>query len=163
MDRNSHKRYVLHSPEVQPIPLQINVYTDGKTKQGSGSGYVMGNGKEKVLQTQSINLTGEASIFQAELIALQVAAKHLQTQENRNGLYIKKNSDSPAALQALNSSNCNAQAITHNHDALNALAEQAKLVCLTWIKAHTGQDKIKLVDKFANHWTQQSNLLEYVA
>ena len=51
-------------------------------KQGAGSGYVILSGKDRELNTQSINLTGEASIFQAELIAIQEAAKHLYTHED---------------------------------------------------------------------------------
>ena len=99
------------------------MYTEGsKTKQGAGSGYVILSGKDKVLHTKSINLTGEASILQAELIAIQEAAKHLQTQEDTNGLYIKFFSDSQAALQALNSNNCKAQTVKKTYDALKALA-----------------------------------------
>ena len=60
--------------KTKPIPSQINVYTDGsKTKQGAGSAYVILKGKGDVLHTQSINFTGDASIFQAELIAVQEA------------------------------------------------------------------------------------------
>ena len=45
--------------KAKTIPSQINVYTDGsKTKQGAGSGYVIMKGKDTVLHTQSINLTG---------------------------------------------------------------------------------------------------------
>ena len=70
----------------KPIP-QLNVYADrSKTKQGAGSGYVILSGKDKVIQTQSINLTGEASIFQAELIAIQEAATHLYRHENTHNL-----------------------------------------------------------------------------
>ena len=73
--------------KTKPIPSQINVYTDGsKIKQGAGSGYVVLSGKDRVLNTQSINLTGEASIFQAELIAIQEAAKYLNTHEDTQGL-----------------------------------------------------------------------------
>ena len=49
----------------------------------------------------------------------------------------------------LNSKNCNSQTVKNTHDALNALAEQAKLVRLTWIKAHIGLDRNKLADKYA--------------
>ena len=85
--------------KAKPMPSQINAYTDGsKTKQGAGSGYVMMKGKDNVLQTQSINLTGVASIFQAELIAIQEAAEYLRLNEHNQGLYIKFFSDSHAAL-----------------------------------------------------------------
>ena len=134
----------------KPIPSQINVYTDGsKTEQGAGSGYVILSGKEVVLHTQSINLTGEASIFQAELIAIQEAATHLYTHEDTQGLYIKIFSDSQAALQALKSNNCKAQTVKDTHDALNTLAEKTKLIRLAWIKAHIGLDENELADKYA--------------
>ena len=74
----------------KPIPSQINVYTDGsKTKQGSGAGYVIMSGKDRVLYTQSINLTENASIFQAELIAIQEAAIYLLNNEDTQGVFIK--------------------------------------------------------------------------
>ena len=126
------------------------MYTDGsKTKQGAGSGYVILSGKDRVLSTPSINLMGEASIFQAELIAIQEAAKQLFTQEDTQGLYIKFFSDLQAALQALKSNNCKAQTVKDTHDALNTLADQAKLVRLTWIEAHIGLDGNELADEYA--------------
>ena len=113
------------------------MYTDGsKTKQGAGAGYVILSGKDRVLNTRSLNLSGVASIFQVESIAIQGAAKQLYTQEDTQGLYIKFFSDSQAALQGLKSNNCKAQTVKDTHDALNTLADQAKLVRLTWIKAH---------------------------
>ena len=118
----------------------MNVSTDGsKTKQGAGSGFIILGGKDVVIHTQSINLTGEASIFQAELIAIQEAAKHLIMHEDTQGLYIKFFSDSQAALQALKSNKC------------KALAEQAKIVRvrLAWIKAHIGLDGNELADEYA--------------
>ena len=136
--------------KAKPIPSQLNVYTDGsKTKQGAGSGYVMLKGKGDVLHTQSINLTGDASIFQAELIAIQEAAKHLTVHEDTWGLYIKFFSDSQAALQALKSNTCKAQTVKDTHDALNNLATHTKLVRLTWIKAHIGLDGKELADEYA--------------
>ena len=71
---------------------------------------------------------GKASIFQAELIAIQEAAKHLYTHEDIQGLYIKLFSDSQAALQALKANKCKAQTVKDTHDALNSLADQAKAV-----------------------------------
>ena len=136
--------------KAKPIPSQINVYTDGsKTKQGAGSGYAIMKGKDEVLHTQSINLTGEASIFQAELIAIQEAAKHLQDNEDTQGLYITFFSDSQAVLLALKANKCKASTVKNTHEALNEFALQAKLVQLTWIKAHIGLDRNELVDQYA--------------
>ena len=80
-------------------------------------------GKDNVLRTQSINLTGVALIFQAELIAIQEAAEYLRLNEHTQGLYIKYFSDSQAALQALKSNHCKAQTVKDTHDALNALED----------------------------------------
>ena len=72
--------------KAKPIPPQLNVYMGGsKTKQGAGSGYVILKGKGDVLHTRSINLTGDASIFQAELIAVQEAAKPLTVNKDTGG------------------------------------------------------------------------------
>ena len=129
------------------MPSQINVFTDGsKTKQGAGSGYIIMEGKNTILQTQSINLTGEASIFQAELIAIQEAARYLRLNEDTQGMYIKFFSGSQAALK---SNHSKAQTVKNTQDALNVLAEQAKLVHLTWIKAHIGLNGNELADKYA--------------
>ena len=68
--------------------------TGVKPSKEGGFGYVILSGKDRALNTQSINLTGEASIFQAEQIAIQEAAKHLYTHEDTQGLYIKFFSDS---------------------------------------------------------------------
>ena len=72
--------------KTKPIPSQLNVYMDGsKTRQGAGSGYVILKGKGDVLHTLSINLTGDPSIFQSELIAIQEEARHLTVNETHGG------------------------------------------------------------------------------
>ena len=135
----------------KPIPSQTNVYTDGS--QGAGSGFVILSGKDTVLHTQSINLTEKASIFQAELIAIQEAAIHLYTHEDIQRCYIKFFSDSQAALQALTANKCKALTIKDTHIALNTLADQAKMVRQTWIKAHLGLDGNKFADEYAKQGT----------
>ena len=95
------------------LTLEAN---DSKVTHYLCSGYVILKGKGDVLHTQSINLTGDASIFQAELIAIQEAAKHLTVNEDTWGLYIKFFSDSQAALQALKSNTCKAQTVKDTHD-----------------------------------------------
>ena len=61
----------------EPVALSCNCLGSSIDKKGASSGYVILKGKGDVLHTQSISLTGHASIFQAELIAIQEAAEHL--------------------------------------------------------------------------------------
>ena len=60
-------------------------------------------GKETLVHAESINLTDNDSIFQAELIIIIEAAIHLTHYEETMGQYIKIFCDSQAALQALKS------------------------------------------------------------
>ena len=111
--------------------------------------HIILKGKGDVQHTQSINLAEDASIFQAELIAIQEAAKHLTVSEDTCGLCIKFFSDSQAPLQALKSNICKAQTVKNTYDALNNLEVQTKLLRLTWMQAHTGLDSNELKEEYA--------------
>ena len=83
------------------------------------------------------------------MIAIQESAKHLQENEDTQGLYVKFFSDSQAALLALKANKCKASTVKDTHEALNELAIQAKLVRLTWVKAHVGLEGNELADEYA--------------
>ena len=88
-----------HKGKHNPIPAQLNIYTDGsRTKQGAGAGFIVMRGKSEILYSQSINLTNDASIFQAELIAIQEAANFLTLSGLGDNEYIKFFSDSDKQL-----------------------------------------------------------------
>ena len=141
------------------------MYTDGsKTKQGAGSGYVILSGIDRVLNTQSINLTGEASIFQAELIAIQEAAKHLYAHKKTQGLYIKLFLDSQAALQALKSNN-GTLSLTLQFNLLPS--NIWGFFCLGWleqkqIRAYIGLDGNELVYEYAKLGSVDETIKQHI-
>ena len=57
---------------VKPKLAQINIFTDGsKTGQGTGAGLVIMKGSNTVIYNESIKLNDEATVFQAEAIAIE--------------------------------------------------------------------------------------------
>ena len=82
---------------------QYTVYTDGsKTKSGTGSGYVIYKFNE-IIHEDYQPLIETTTIFQAELIAIGDAVKYITKKRSLKPKYVKKFSDSRAALQALDS------------------------------------------------------------
>ena len=81
---------IQHHIGIKPPKLsQINVYTDGsKTEAGTGAGFVILKGKEKLIHTESINLPKEASIFHAEIKAIEQATKFLIENHTSSQKYI---------------------------------------------------------------------------
>ena len=86
----------------KPKLSQINVFTDGsKTDTGVGAGYVIMKGKNTVIQAESIRLRKDASIFQAEAVAVQQAAAFLYSHFDPSYKYIRFFTDSQAVLLAI--------------------------------------------------------------
>ena len=142
----------------KPALSELNIYTDGsKTTLGSGAGYAIIQGKNKILYTQSINLPDNATIFQAELIAIREAAGYIAREMDNRAYYIKIFCDSQAALQALASNICKANTVRETHNHLNTLAESNKKVQVCWIKAHVGHDGNELADEYAKLGTTDTS------
>ena len=143
----------------RPTLSELNVYTDGsKTSLGSGSGFVIIKGKKDILYTESINLPDNATIFQAELIAIREAATYLINTMTQKQHYIKIFCDSQAALQALAKNTCKANTVKETHHILNELAEANNKVQLQWIKAHVGHDGNELADEYAKLGTTDNSI-----
>ena len=115
-ENNIHKNYHIIIDEIagvqKPKLSQINVFTDGsKTKHGVGAGYIVMRGKQQVVTTESISLNKEATIFQAEAVAIEKAAKFLINHSETRDKYIRIFSDSQAVLRALDKEGVTSQTI----------------------------------------------------
>ena len=132
-----------------PIQTQINVYTDGsKTERHTGSGYVIIRGGNTIKEG-SRRLPDEATVFQAELMAIQIAMLDLAGILNDNDSYVKIFSDSRAAIQALNSSTVTSQLVKNTIAALNLVGSKVSRLEIAWIKAHVGHWGNERADQLA--------------
>ena len=83
------------------LDSEITIYTDGSKIGGKvGSGFVVFK-RKKVIFFQNARLPDKATVFQAELYAIFLAGRYIQTMQNEQYKYIKIYSDSQAAILAL--------------------------------------------------------------
>ena len=140
-ERNMHNNYHIIIDEaagcLKPKLSQINVFTDGsKTKQGVGAGFIVMRGKQQVVTTESITLNKEATVFQAEAVAIERAARFLINHSETRDKYIRIFSDSQAVLRALDKDSITSQTILNAQNALYELKQLKQAVTLKWVKAH---------------------------
>ena len=132
-------------------PSQYSVYTDGSKfndKVGSGV-FIKSNNFSRNL---SFRLPDKASVFQAEIFAINQAAIELQKHETQ---YIKFFIDSQAALLALNKSIITSRLVGDTVHNLNLLSGSVRLV---WVKAHVGHEGNEQADGLAKYGTS----LDYI-
>lgn len=118
-------------------------YTDGsKTDAGSGSGIYN-------CHTQiAVALGNSASVFQAELYAITVCARHILNADNF-GEKINIFSDSQAAIRALANPACSSMTVRECKQALNNLGERTT-VHIAWIPGHADLHGNEEADRLAN-------------
>ena len=133
---------ILSSFETNTIkikPSKYTIYTDGsKTENGAGAGYVVYY-KRKRIQTESISLPDNTTVFQAEITAIYQAMLFMIGRCGTHKVsYIKILCDSQAAIKALNLNNIKSKAVWEAANALNAVADLTTSTRLEWVKAHIG-------------------------
>ena len=110
---------------------EISIYTDGsKLKEGTGCGFFC----NELNIGKFYRLKSVCSIFQAEIYAIAIAARHVSMLPifNRDiSFYI----DSQAAIKALISGNIRSKVVSSCHKELLALRQQHKLK-LCWVPGH---------------------------
>ena len=129
-------------------PSQINVFTDGsKLNDKVGSGVYI-SAANTTLHESSFRLPDKATVFQAEIFAINQAAIYLQ---NSNASFIKIFVDSQAALLALNNKTISSRIVGDTVHNLNLIQGQVRLV---WIKAHVGHRGNERADHLAKLGTE---------
>ena len=117
---------------------EYNVFTDGSKLDGrTGSGLVVYRGHEEV-HSQWYKLPDHATVFQAEIAAIEEAAIHMQHLVEPGPRFVKMFVDSQAAILAMGNPKITSKAVERAVQALNDLARVTKSVTLVWIPAHKG-------------------------
>ena len=120
-----------------------------------GAGYVVYiNAKEEI--TGSIKLSQNATVFQAEIIAIKEAVKTYIQEKKDEYQFIKIITDSQAAFHALASTTYTSKVVKETILELNKLGEMVTRVEVTWIKAHAGHKGNERADELA----RQANDIE---
>ncbi|XP_059091458.1 uncharacterized protein LOC131886993 [Tigriopus californicus] len=129
----------------------IYCYTDGsKIKDRAGFGLVIFR-NNKTLHQDSEYLGEMATVFQAEVLALERACLWLLRQRNQR-IIIK--SDSASAIQVIHRKLITSQSVLKVRQLLDRLSKKNK-VTIQWIKAHYGLKGNELADNLAKKGATQ--------
>ena len=134
--------------------LRTQVFTDGsKTEHGTGSGFVIYRDRVEI-GARSFKLPDHASVYQAELVALEEASKEIL----RNGIPgpISIHTDSLSSIQALKSFEVKSRQCKATMRALDDLATHRR-VTMYWVRAHQGQMGNERADTLAKQGTRSLN------
>ena len=130
-------------------PTQINLFTDGSRRDDkTGAGYVAYHGK-RVIFEGSHRLPDHATVFQAEVTAIAVAAQRLAATNQPEVKYVKFQVDSQAALLALDNPFVRSKTVACAIDSLNRLTDTGAKVTLVWVPAHRGHEGNEKADVLA--------------
>ncbi len=132
----------------------IRVYTDGsKLDSRVGAGFCIYVGNREI-HSGTFRLPGHATVFQAELLAIEKAAEAVRTCRLTGPVTI--HSDSMSSIQALEAQFITSKQCVKTLHALEALAE-TNPVKLFWIKAHKGHMGNERADDLAKAGTTCTN------
>ena len=142
-------RSFIHMAEYQE-PADCNVYTDGSKLDGrAGAGvFAMRNGKT-ILETK-YRLPDEATVYQAEVLAIKQAAKELQRIPDLTS--VKFYVDSQAALRSFQATFLRSKLAFQMIEAVNGVKHDS--FTFVWTKAHIGTEGNERADALAKEGTK---------
>ncbi len=147
---NWQKKFVIDETslktEGKPVEAEFSCYTDGsKGEKGTGWGYTLQPGSPDEISDKGY-LGQIATVFQAEITAINKAAEALQAIEGLKEVTIF--CDSQAAILAINQHLIKSREVWSCIEALNDLGNTVK-VELRWVKAHVGHEGNERADELA--------------
>ena len=142
----------------KPIQTEVNIYTDGsKTEEHVGAGFIIYH-KGKASQFDNYRLSPNATVFQAEVVAIREAVKAI-LREGTDGInYIKILTDSQATFQALTLTTFTSRIVKETITELNKLGKQVSRLEIAWIKAHIGHEGNEAADKLAKDASEKPQI-----
>jgi ribonuclease HI len=128
----------------------VEVYTDGSKKDGKvGAAYTITNGMNELTYGQ-FSLPPESTVFQSELVAIQMAAERLI--ELKMSGKINIHTDSLSSIQALKADTLLTKQAIRTQDAIRRLAKNRKVkLKIYWVKAHVGTEFNERADELAKN------------
>ena len=114
----------------------------------TGAGYSIRRGSNAINEG-SRRIQDEATVFQAEIMAIKMAMEALGSNLQPQDRYIKIFSDSQAAIRALNSSTVTSQLVKDTVYELNKIGANVDRLEIAWIKAHVGHPGNERADELA--------------
>ena len=148
----------LNTVNHQPRNNIIQAYTDGsKTMDGVGAGLCLMK-NNTVLYTYAAKLPEHATVFQAELYAIQAAATEIARRFQNTEIDIY--TDSQSALQALKPNIIRDRSVKNTTDKLLEAASNGNAIQLKWIKAHSGFDGNEIADSLAKRGTKLDHITD---
>ena len=125
----------------------LTIYTDGsKIEEQTGSGWAVCNG-DTILAEDTYYLGNEASVFQAEVIAIEHALRWV-TENCDNGTEVLIRSDSQSAINAIFKTSTTSKVVMACKGVLRTAKENHR-IGIEWIKGHADHTGNELADMLA--------------